>query len=289
MKKLYGILLLVFLTHSVTFPQEKTKTKFGAVCKFEFNNTAFPHPKRSDGRVYKNEHFNAKEHYQDQSTIIFIPKNFVLSDSIDFVFYFHGWGNNIDTSLTRFNLLEQFYKSKKNAILVLSETAKNSKDSYGGHLEEKGVFADLLDEVIDELNEIYAKELNVGDISLAGHSGAYRIMAYILTHGGVTKNIEAVYLFDALYADVEKYTYWLDNYNGRFINIYTPNGGTVSESENLMKCLEGWEIPFELIEDDNFSSHELKDERIVFIKSKLGHSQVIHTKNQFQKILESSF
>lgn len=289
MKKMYGILLFVFLTYSITFSQEKTESKFGDVYKFEFDNTAFPHKFRKGGHVYKGVHYKAEDHYKDQTTILFIPKNYIVTDSVNFVFYFHGWGNNIDSSLVRFDLLEQFYRSKKNAILVLTETAKNSKDSYGGHLEEKGVFADLTDEVVNELNDIYEKELNIGNISLVGHSGAYRVMAYILMHGGLAKNVDAVYLFDALYSDTEKYSYWLDNYNGRFINIYTPNGGTVSESENLMLCLKGWEIPFDLIEDDDFLSYELKEERIVFIKSQLGHRDVVHTKNQFQKILESSF
>ncbi|MDX1700885.1 MAG: hypothetical protein R3250_09725, partial [Melioribacteraceae bacterium] len=63
---------------------------------------------------------------------------------------------------------------------------------------------------------------------------------------------------------------------------------TVGETDNLMLCLEGWNIPFLLVETDDFSSNELKNSRIIFIKSELDHSDIIHTKNQFQKFLESS-
>jgi hypothetical protein len=49
-------------------------------------------------------------------------------------------------------------------------------------------------------------------------------------------------LFDGLYGYIEKYTYWLDHYGGRFINIYTKNGGTKEESENLMECFDSWKV-----------------------------------------------
>lgn len=98
-----------------------------------------------------------------------------------------------------------------------------------------------------------------------------------------------VFLFDALYNDAEKFTYWLDNFDGKFINIYTSEGGTKSESENLIICLEGWNFDHKVIESDNFDVEDLKQSRIIIIESRLGHNEVIHTKNQFQKFLESSF
>ena len=43
------------------------------------------------------------------------------------------------------------------------------------------------------------------------------------------------------------------------------------------------------IENDDFGVDELRGSRIIVIKSELEHNDVIHTKNQFQKFLESSF
>lgn len=281
-------ILIVFLFQQVLFSQS-TDIKYGKIYRYELSNTSFPHKFRKGGYVYKGQHFDFKDHYNDSSVLVFIPDYLKQSDSLDIVFYFHGWYNNIDSTLVQFNLIEQFYKSKKNAILVLAEGAKNSPDSFGGKLEDKDTFKDLVEELINELDDVFNEQKIIGNITLAGHSGAYRVIAFILMHGGLTKNISSVYLFDALYTDVEKFTYWLDNYKKNLIIIYTPSGGTMDETENLQLCLNAWEIPFTLIDDDDFSSEDLKENKISFIKSKLGHNDVVHTINQFQKFLESSF
>ena len=52
--------------------------------------------------------------------------------TVDLVFWFHGWGNNVDSAAIRYELIKQFIASKRNAVLVLAETARNSPDSYGG-------------------------------------------------------------------------------------------------------------------------------------------------------------
>jgi hypothetical protein len=287
MKFVFILLFLLYLPDTLLF-QKVNSTKYGNIYKFESENTSFPHNDRRGGHVYKGKHYDAENHYNDSSVMLFIPNYYHPKDSIDLVFYFHGWYNNIDSTIIRFKLLEQFYKSKKNAVLVLAETAKNAPDTHGGKLQEKGVFVELVNDIFDELEDVFNKEYKVGNISLAGHSGAYRVMSYILLHGGITSKIDAVYLFDALYGDIEKYTYWINNYNGKFINIYTPSGGTKYESENLKLCFDSWEIGYDFIEDDDFSSDDLKENRIIIIQSELGHNEIIHNKNQFQKILESS-
>ncbi len=83
------------------------------------------------------------------------------------------------------------------------------------------------------------KSTTVGNIILARHSGAYRVISFCLMRGGLTNNISDVMLFDALYGQAEKYAHWIDNYKERFINIYTDSGGTKNETENLMADLEG--------------------------------------------------
>ena len=113
-------------------------------------------------------------------------------------------------------------------------------------------------------------------------------MSYILNIGGITEKINAVFLFDGLYSNVDLYTNWIENFNGRFINIFTPDGGTKDESEKLIRYFDTQKIQYSLIDTENFSANDIKDYRIVIIKSQLGHSEVIHTKNQFQKFLESS-
>jgi len=103
-------------------------------------------------------------------------------------------------------------------------------------------------------------------------NGDYRVIAYIIMRGGLTDKIGEVFLFDGLHAAVEKYSYWLDHYGGRFIDIYTPGGGTKRESENLMECLTAWGIPYSFIIGDDFSEDQLSMNRIIFISSTLSHS-----------------
>ena len=65
------------------------------------------------------------------------PKDLSTTEKINFVVYFHGWNNNIDSACAQFDLIEQFCESNKNAIFVFPEGPKNSPDSFGGKLEEK--------------------------------------------------------------------------------------------------------------------------------------------------------
>ena len=128
----------------------------------------------------------------------------------------------------------------------------------------------------------------MGNIILAGHSGAFRVISFCLMRGGLTKNISDVILFDALYAHTEKYAYWIDNFNGRFINIYTNDGGTKNETENLMDDLVGWEIPYFHTDENELKINDLTNNRLIFIHTDLNHNEVISKRNQLFKFLKTS-
>ncbi len=67
---------------------------------------------------------------------------------------------------------------------------------------------------------------------LAGHSGAYRVMANILQNGNV--EVKETILFDALYAETDKFIQWIKADTAhRFINIYTMR---TSKSSNSIVC-----------------------------------------------------
>ena len=143
-------------------------------------------------------------------------------------------------------------------------------------MEDENGFRNFINEIVEIL---YQKKIirgkSIGNIILSGHSGGYRVMSYILMRGGLTNNIKEVFLFDGLYGQIEKYTYWLDHYDGKLINIYTQNGGTKEESENLMECFNAWKIPYIFKNEVDLSEDDLKNNRIIFIYSDLGHNDVI--------------
>jgi len=249
----------------------------------------FPHPDRANGHIYNGKVFSKEEHYSDSSVAVFIPKGFMQTAQTNFVIYFHGWGNNIDTACAKFKLIEQFTESNKNAIFIFPEGPKNSFDSFGGKMEEKNGLKYLINDVstfLGEKGKISSKE--VGNIILAGHSGAYRVISFCLMRGGLTPNISDVILFDALYSGTEKYAHWINNYIGRFINIYTDNGGTKNESQILMDDLDGWGIPYLNVEEIDLEMTDLTNNRLIFIHTDLSHNEVISKRNQLFKFLKTS-
>ena len=223
------------------------------------DHTMFPSEKRAKGHTYEGKAYPADVHYADRTVAIFVPKGFQKGDATNLAFYFHGWRNNVDDTLKQFKVAEQLAASGVNAVLVLAEGPKNSPDSFGGKLEETGVFKGLVDDVLATLKARgLIASAKAGSIVLAGHSGAYRVMAFILTRGGLTANIREVYLFDALYGQSEKFAHWIDRFPGKLIDIYTAEGGTKDQSLDLMDDLRAWEIPFVAVPESAVTPDLLK-------------------------------
>ncbi len=280
-------LIIPCLLHSQSL--QERYTHLGELFVPLFSSAPFPHSKRANGHTYGKQFFSAEKHYSDSSVAVFIPKGFKQTKNVDLVIYFHGWNNNIDSACAQFKLIEQFAESNKNALFIFPEGPKDAPDSFGGRLEEKDGLNNLVNDVLKYLKEKKkTKHTNVGKIILAGHSGAYRVIAFCLMQGGLTKNISDVFLFDALYGQTEKYAYWIDHYKGRFINIYTDSGGTKNETENLMADLDGWKIPYFKTTETDLELKELKKHRLIFIHSDLEHNGVIAERKQLFKFLQTT-
>jgi hypothetical protein len=253
------------------------------------DHSMFPHEKRAKGHTYEGKVYPADVHYADCTVAIFVPKGFRAGDATDLVFYFHGWRNTVDDTLRQFAVAEQLAGSGVNAVLVLPEGPKNAPDSFGGRLEETGVFAGLVSDVLGALEARgLAGTTKPGSIVLAGHSGAYRVMAFILARGGLTANVREVYLFDALYGQMEKFARWIDRSPGKLIDIYTAQGGTRDASLDLMDDLRAWEIPFAAVPESAVTPELLKKNRIVFVDSPLAHDDVVAKNGQLRAYLEAS-
>jgi hypothetical protein len=290
MKIIFLVLFLIIssaLLHGQPLSQRYADK--GEMIITKFSSAMFPHAKRDTGYWYDNKKYPAENHYRDSSVAIFIPAGFKPEDATNFVIYFHGWYNNIDSTFAQFRIAEQFTESKVNAILIHPEGPKNAPDSFGGKLEESNGFMHFMENVLDYLvKNTKIKTKNIGSIILAGHSGAYRVISFILLRGGLTQYIKEVYLFDALYGQTEKFAYWLDHSRGRLIDIYTENGGTKQESNNLMDDLQAWGIPFLSQKESDVSKSDFMKNRILFISSDLTHNNVISKRNQFQTYLQTS-
>jgi hypothetical protein len=259
----------------------------GQTFRFYSVNAMFPDTFRNvHPRVYEGKTFSGAAHYSDSSTYIFVPDYFDKKKPFVFVFYFHGWGNNIDTALIQFQLKEQFYNAHINAVFVFPEGPQNAPDSYAGKWEQSIVFNNFMKELepfLVERKVIDAKPVKPSMI-IAGHSGAYRVMSYILLHSNY--NCKSIILFDALYGEIEKFAMYLQMHPlTKFINIYTNEGGTMQNSKDLETCFKAWQWKFIAKEENDFSVADIQQARIIFLHSQVGHSAVITNNQNFQRFL----
>ena len=156
--------IVIFFT-SIILPQslENRYIEYGEMIVTQLSSAPFPHLERMNGHIYKDRNYSTSEHYSDSSVAIFIPKGFKYSSGLNFVVYFHGWNNNIDSACAQFNLIEQFSESKVNAIFVFPEGPRNAPDSFAGKMEDKDGLKNLLKDVVDFLiknNKLEGNKIN---------------------------------------------------------------------------------------------------------------------------------
>jgi hypothetical protein len=215
--------------------------------------------------------------------LVFVPDYFDKKKTYEFVFWFHGWYNNIDSSLKTFRLLEQFYAARRNAIFVFPEGPKNAPDSYGGKLEQWEVFRSLelqIKQLLVRRKILYDNDIDPF-LTLCGHSGAYRVIGK-----AVRNQPSVILLFDGLYGELDNYLLFC-GLNNCFLHIYTDDGGTKENSLQFLKILADKGIAFLHKEEDEVTEKELKTNRIIFLHSKKGHNEVITHQNNFERFLRA--
>jgi hypothetical protein len=121
---------------------------------------------------------------------------------------------------------------------------------------------------------------------LAGHSGAYRVMARIIQNGQMP--VDGTILFDALYAETEKFMAWIKaDPSHRFIDIYTDHGGTDDETKGMMKLLDTAKLAYVYKEETDISPKLLQDNQLVFIHSLHEHDKIIANPDNFLLYLQN--
>ncbi len=272
-----------FLTWIFTIAVLTVFAQEGKTIRYQSHYSMFPDTVRSKGHDYNGKHYDAESHYNDSSVFIYLPKSYKPGKITNLVFWFHGWGNNIDSALHQYQLLEQFDASERNAVFIFPEGPKNAPDSYGGKLEQPAVFQELVKEVAGKIGgRKKAFRMEDFSITLAGHSGAYRVISRILNYTPVKE----VILFDAMYGGNEAYLKWLSDASNRFINIYTKDGGTFDNSQFIMKQLsDTLHVPYLKANEESIGEKELRGDNKLFIYSSKGHNEVITNNRNWERFL----
>jgi len=138
-------------------------------------------------------------------------------------------------------------------------------------------------------NNIVPRGAEPGNIVLAGHSGAFRVIAYILQNGQAP--VQEVFLFDALYSQVDKFMNWINqDAHHHFVHWFTNHGGgTDSMSDIMMRQLKDHGMDYALTEEADIKPAIIKNNRVLFVHSLREHNVIINKPDDFQLLLENSF
>jgi hypothetical protein len=132
------------------------------------------------------------------------------------------------------------------------------------------------------------KDMTIGQIILSGHSGGYQVISSIVDRGGLTDHVKEVWLFDALYAQTDKFLAWFEKGNKRFMDIYTDHGGTKQETEALMATLKSKNVKFVFGNESEMKTADLPKTGAIFIHTDLAHDDVVDKDRAFRDFLLTS-
>lgn len=263
--------------------------QFGRILSLDLAAAPFPDDSRQGGYAYEGDFFPREGHYDDPSVEVFVPKGFEPRGSVDLVFFFHGWYSSISEAADEFALFRQFSDSGAKALLVLPETARDAPDSFGGKLERGDGFDAMVSELLDALRESGSTpRLEAGRITLAGHSGAYRVISRILDQRGAASKVGEVCLFDALYEDAERFEGWILRSHGRFVSISSQGGEPEAISRELESSLRAKGIEVQAGSDEPESDPEVLGDRVVFLSSPFAHGDIVSRADEFRRVLAAA-
>lgn len=243
--------------------------------------------------------------YRDPTVLAFVSHRYRASADglVSMVVHFHGHGSDVDQAVQKHQLREQFHDSKQNAILLVPELAPHVQSSAAGKLEVDGGFARMVYDALATLNLSSARRAlgdarlpprpGVGRVCVSAHSGGFHAAACAITQGQL--GVQEVYLFDALYADVDKFKQWVIAGKGKpmkhrhkLVSYYTA-GTTSTNTQALFAELKkaGVRTADESVEG-TLSREQLTLAEAVSIKTRLDHGSLTSDLNSLRDCLFAS-
>jgi hypothetical protein len=217
------------------------------------------------GRVYWQD-----ETYNDNRTLIHIPKNFDARKPGVIVVFFHGNGATLERDVRDRQLVpQQISESGVNAVLLAPQLAVDAVDSSAGKFWQPGGLKRFMAESADRLAQLYgdpdaAKTFASMPVIIVGYSGGYVPAAWSLEVGGLGNRVRGVFLLDAVYGELDKFASWIENNRSAFfVSSYTRY--TKRRDKELMRMLRDKGIT--VAED---MDRPLKPGSVVFVETPEG-------------------
>lgn len=292
--------------HSST-PTQWLAKPWGEVGLLQLAAAPYPDDTRTTGFESKNGRFDYKDHYDDPTVVVAIPTGFKPAATVDVILHFHGWSNEAAKALDAYHFGEQLQASGKNAIVILPQGPKNSKDSGIGKIAKPGGMKQLIDEALDVLSRDgkLTTPTTLRNIVLSGHSGAYFAMGQCLDVGGYQDKVTDLWIWDAAYGQWPQFARWAAARPPaamRLRSIFTDH--LVNSNLRIMSLLSLSGIRFVTLHEDDLVSTAsekqdafiyrgaksgsyqlpaiLHQEPVVFLHTRLVHDRVMDEKNYFQ-------
>ncbi|HEX4413596.1 MAG TPA: hypothetical protein VH107_08205 [Lacipirellulaceae bacterium] len=202
---------------------EWEKSDDGETAFVPMESAPYPHPSREKGYTYNKTEFPRDPHYSDSTVGLFIPRDFHRASKVNVLVYLHGWSNNVRKAIAEYKLREQIAASGKSIVLIFPEGPRDATDSGCGKLEDKDGLKHLVEESLATLHtEKKIDQPAIGQVLIAGHSGAYKGLACCADHGGLDADLTGVCLLDSSYGNLDMFVNWMHRHpKGAFFSIFT--------------------------------------------------------------------
>jgi hypothetical protein len=166
------------------------------------------------------------------NVIVYTPRGFDATPPVDVVVFLHGQMNCIDTVIgpfarscnaakrtaprTAHNLLAQLDATKKNAVLVVPQLARDKADSSAGAFADEGTMRLLFQDAFALVPQLAAIDVDqdLGALQVISHSGGYKAAAGIARVGGVP--VTDLVNLDSFYGYEEEYFGWIEEWPWAF-------------------------------------------------------------------------
>jgi hypothetical protein len=175
------------------------------------------------GRVYWQD-----ETYNDNRVLMHVPENFDVRKPGVIVVFFHGNGATLQRDVRDRQLVpQQISDSGVNAVLLAPQLAVDAADSSAGKFWQPGGLKRFVAESSEHLARLYgdpgtARAFANMPVIIVGYSGGFVPAAWSLEVGGLGNRVRGVFLLDAVYGELDKFSSWIvNNRSGFFVSAYT--------------------------------------------------------------------
>ena len=258
-------MVAVLVSLSMPVPARAAQTKSAKTELVAFDNSPFPYsgqPPGQDKPFWDVEQDGRRGHtsprggvywedatYSDRRVLLHIPRGFNPSQPALMIVYLHGNMANLEGVVHRHQQVpRQVSESGLNAVLAAPQFAVNALDSSAGRFYEAGHFRRFVEEAGVRLARLNGDPrartaIESLPVIIVAYSGGYAPAAWAAHQGGIGHRLKGIILFDALYAELDKFADWIaQRESAFFFSAYTRSAR--DENVTLQKLLAERRIDF---------------------------------------------